>query len=337
MPRIEPEYLRPFSFHGLELHYRDNDTQALADCPFCGRENKFSINIESGQYRCFVCSEGTDKGGGNALVFLRKLHEIAQGLTNVVSTSSFALDRGVTEETFGAWGVCQSPITDDWMVPGYNVGGNLTTLYVRRRGTLYPTPTLGSAMFGGNLYDSSKPIVDVAEGPWDGMALWESLRSSKRLSNGDLALTGSESSSLLADRSVVAIPGLGSIGKPMQKWLGFFRGKTVNLWFDSDHPKRTCTQGHSSYSTLENDSCPVVVDVKHYMGTNETDEQQCRCKAGRDIIPAGYAGVQRAGDIIGETAFAVNYCQWGDNGYADDLPSGHDLRDELCSLNTIQN
>lgn len=320
MPRVDPEPLRPYIFHGIDLQWNPNDRQALADCPFCGRENKFSVNIETGQWRCFVCAEGTEKGGGNALIFLRKLHGLSWGLVTS-SEAVLAEDRGVDIETLRAWGVSQSSLTDDWMVPGYNSEGNLMTLYVRKQGTLYPTPTMGHAVFGGNLFDTSKPIVDVAEGPWDGMALWESLRSHKQLSDGSLALTGSESSSLLADRSVVAIPGLGSIGEPMKKWAGFFRDKVVNLWFDSDHPKRTCTQGHKSYST-----------VHTYMTGRATGEccPECGDASGRDIMPAGYAGVLRAGSILAGVASEVNYCRWGEDGFDPELKSGQDLRDELC-------
>ena len=313
MPRVDntPESLKPYTFHGVDLQWRDRDTHAKGECPFCGREGKFMVDLSSGLWRCLVCAEGTSRGGGNPIVFLRLFHELCWSDNG--DYLALAKDRRVDVSTLMKWGVCRSSLTDDWMVPGYNEAGALMTLYVRKQGTLYPTPTMGHAVFGGNLYDGSKPIVDVAEGPWDGMALWESLRSSKRLSNGSLALTGSEASSLLADRSVVAIPGLGSIGSPLKKWLGFFKGKTVNLWFDSDHPKRTCPNGHSSYSTARfNRGCP-----------------ECGDATGREIMPAGYAGVQRAGAILKDVAKEINYCQWGEDGYAIDKPSGHDLRDEL--------
>src|SRR4051812_33530074 len=81
MPKVvdKPDTLRPYLFHGLDLMWRDGGEQATADCPFCGRSGKFSVNIQSGEWRCFVCNEGEDKGkpirGGNAIVFLRKLQE----------------------------------------------------------------------------------------------------------------------------------------------------------------------------------------------------------------------------------------------------------------------
>lgn len=59
----------------MELDENSVSDNVLGDCPFCGRDNKFSVNREDGRWRCYVCQEGSDKGGGNALTFLRLLWE----------------------------------------------------------------------------------------------------------------------------------------------------------------------------------------------------------------------------------------------------------------------
>ena len=71
----EPNHLRPYTFHGVYLSV--HGTHALGNCPFCGREGKFSIEVATGLWRCLVCATGTANGGGNALVFVRLLYERA--------------------------------------------------------------------------------------------------------------------------------------------------------------------------------------------------------------------------------------------------------------------
>ena len=64
-----PDGLRPYIHHGVDLTVRGG--HGVGECPFCFTAGKFSVDVDSGLWRCFVCGEGTDKGGGNALVFLR--------------------------------------------------------------------------------------------------------------------------------------------------------------------------------------------------------------------------------------------------------------------------
>jgi len=173
MPKVTnkiPTDIKPYEFHGLNLQW-DGHKQWNGDCPFCGRDEKFSVNQDSGLYRCLICATGTKKGGGNSLVFIRKLHEIAMSETTERDYDLLASERGLEVSGLIKWGVCKSPILDDWMVPGYNHEGKMTTLYVKKGKVLYPTPTMGPGIFGGGLYDSSKVVVDLCEGPWDGIAL----------------------------------------------------------------------------------------------------------------------------------------------------------------------
>ena len=56
-----PNHLRPYVFHGLDLRHRDGDRNASGDCPWCGREGKFSVEVETGLWRCWVCAEGSSR------------------------------------------------------------------------------------------------------------------------------------------------------------------------------------------------------------------------------------------------------------------------------------
>lgn len=288
-----PERLRPYAFHGVSFN-STRGKEATAQCPFCSREDKFSVNVNTGEARCLVCQTGSDKGGMNATIFIRKLHELCCDATR--KYAELQQDRKLLyPETLISWEVCQSPITGEWLVPGYGANRQLMQLYryvqpsKSQKRKLLPTPTLGHGIHGGNLYDDSRPIVYLCEGPWDGMALWEVLRRTKHTEQG-LAATATEEYSLLKDANVVAMPGTGSVGEPLQRWQSYFKDKTVILLFDNDHPKLN----------------PV---------NNKYGE------------PNGLAATQRAVKLL--QAAQMSYQSWGTEGYDPNLPTGYDVRDIL--------
>lgn len=296
-PKDTPETLKPYLFHGVLLDWDDGDKEAIGDCPWCGRERKFSVNIRTGQWRCFVCAEGTGKGGGNARVFIRKLHEESDKATN--QYSELAEHRGLlSPDTLMHWNIVRSIITGDWLVPGYGADGKLNQLYkyfkAKDRWLLLPTPTLGHQIHGWNLYDPKKSTVYVCEGIWDGLAWWETLSQAKSTETG-LKATANQGASLLADANVLAIPGCGSVGEPFKRWLPLFAGKKVRLLFDSDHPREN--------------------EVTHVLSE-----------------PAGYGACRRAVEILLRAKpipEEVSFLRWGPEGYNPSLPSGTDLRDVL--------
>ena len=72
----EPDRLRPYTFHGVHLFPNGAAAgHAVGDCPFCGKEGKFSVDTGTGLWRCWVCGAGTAAGGGNGLVFVRLLYK----------------------------------------------------------------------------------------------------------------------------------------------------------------------------------------------------------------------------------------------------------------------
>jgi hypothetical protein len=193
-------------------------------------------------------------------------------------------------------------------VPAYSLDGKrLEQLYrwiktVNSKGKtvmeLRPTPGLGHRIFGTQHFDPKKPCVDLMEGPWDGQAWWETLRSVKQVGN-ELVETGNEVSSLLSETNVLAVPGCGSIGTPFEKWVSLFAGKRLRLWFDSDHPK--------------------LLNGKLIAGAGvEASKRAVRILAGVDSKPS-----------------EVSWCRWGEEGFDIDLPSGHDVRDGLAKGVTL--
>lgn len=317
-----PSTLRPYTFHGLDLHYKDGAKEALADCPWCGKEGKFSIEVKTGLWRCFSCNEGLSQNrhqpiqGGNSYSFLRLLHKYSleqkQHIFRDGQLEGLRINRRLLYlDTLRAWGITTSLLGKDCLIPGYTDTERLTQLYrftqiKSKKGwnyRLFATPQHGvkdgsneeiyHTLLGLQLWDTSKDEVYVAEGLGDALALWEVLRRAKRSSDDDrLGLTANSDRSLLATANVVAVPGCTTFNKDWSKW---FKDKIVYLLFDNDHPRL-------------NDG-------------------------GRDLGRAGFRGMQRVARALKASATPpanIYYLHWGDNGFNADLADGYDVRDCLA-------
>jgi len=298
MPKIpskeQPDNLKPYIFHGVDLEYGKNDKEALGDCPFCKSEYKFSVKIETGQGRCFKCSEGM-----NATSFLKKMYEKGFEETEFEEYENLAQDRGVAyPETLISWGLFLNYTSTagnrNWIVPGYTFKDKtlkLTQLYkylvTDKIKLLLPTPTMGHKLFGLNLFDPNKPENYICEGPWDAMVLWETLSRTKIDEEGKYSSTSNIKKSLLADANVLGVPGCGTF---FEDWAGLFEDSTVYILFDSDKP------------------------------------------VGENSFPAGFNGMKRIVRILTESNTppeSINYLKWGEEGYDKSLPRGYDIRDLL--------
>lgn len=307
MPEVakDPDTLRPYIFHGVELRWRGGDKEAIGECPWCTRP-KFSVNIESGVWRCVVCNEGADTGkvyqGGNAIVFIRMLWEKSFDETKPDDYRALTTDRKLLDSsTLVHWQLAKSILTDDWILPAYNEKGDIVQLYRYLRtwnGTSHRmawllTPTLGHKLFGLNHYDPAKETIDLCEGIWDSTAWWEVLGMLKP-DGSNLVRTASREASLLNGRNVVGVPTSGAF---FDSWCALFSGKVVNLMTQNDLPR------------------------KHP-------------KTGKDIEPASIRGMERIARMLSgyrEPPEQINYLKWNGSadGYCVDYKSGYDLRDHL--------
>ncbi len=292
MPLLETSHnaLRCFSFHGLDIPATSvGGGQRVIECPWCGK-SKLYIQEAEGLWECKVCGLS-----GNPLTFLRHLHEHSPCPEEAIQ--ELATERKlVSWETLAAWGVVKSGISGEWLVPGYNVAGEVHNLYRyvsykdskgEWRKSLMPSPgvhgdghahgifgVIGSGDGADALIDPSKDTLYITEGPWDGMALWELVKD---------------------EANVLAVPGANVFRRV---WLPLFQGMKVVLLFDSDHPKEL-KNGQVSPST-------------------------------------GYTGMKSTAKVLlglrdKEAPAAVSYIHWGDDGYHPDLTDGVDVRDVLSA------
>lgn len=299
----EAKSLEPYLSSGLDLS--SSGDEATGECPFCGKPDKFSVNVKTGMYRCWSCATGTARGGGNAELFVEKLWEqFDQGTSKY---DSLARLRGLDAATVMQWGACWSPLLNCWMVPGYNAKGKVRQLYRYVGGgnkhRLLGTTGLPHGLFGVNLYDHGKSTVYLCEGLWDAMALWEVLRAAKwDIGTGckeqELVATYNLKDSLLSDVNVLAVPGCNVF---KEQWCSLFGGKDVYLCFDNDHPRKNPKTGR-------------VVPPGVLSGLKRI--------AGMLAAPAGRAS----------PASSIQYLHWGygTNTYHDrGKPHGYDLGDAV--------
>lgn len=297
-----PDTLKPYIFHGVQLEWRSGDKEAVGTCPWCDREGKFSVHIEKGTYRCLVCQEGTDKGGGNNYTMIRRLHKASMEINaSERAYKALAKDRGLLDwESLRKWGVVPSISTRDWLVPGYGPDGKMNQLYryinTGEKGMrLIPTPTMGHQIHSSDLWNENHSTIYVCEGPWDGIALEEILAHCKQTDEG-LRMTGNPLASLLAKCNVVAVPGCSTFH---DSWVSLFAGKRVILCYDSDYP---------------------------------------RTVKGREIPPAGFTGLKKVVEKLSsasEPPAEIQWLNWGVDGYDHLLPDGYDVRDGLKAGETV--
>lgn len=311
-----PQNLKPFDFHGVELSWGAGSSQARGRCPWpgCQKDGKFFVSLDTGQWDCKSCG-----ASGNASTFLWKLHE--ESMAGASNYDALAAERGLLDPgTPARWGLCQSVITREWLVPGYSAAGKICQLYRyvavpggRRR--LMATPPDGETaaylrslgtqsegrglstqhgLAGVHLMGRGVTRLYVCEGPWDAMALWEVMAAAKWAGEGPgsgLVPTGSRAASLLAGAGVLGAPGANVWS---QKWASLCAGREVCFLYDNDHP---------------------AADGK----------QQ----------GAGLAGTTRATQILARSEGAgpasVSYLKWGPRGHDATLASGFDVRDWLAA------
>lgn len=302
-----PEGLKPYHYHGCYLVEGNKQGQAAGDCPFCGKEGKFSVQVDTSKFRCWVCG-----ASGNALEFLRQLWKASCDATSAAHTKQLADDRRLLfGETPAHWGAALSILTRDWLVPGHNGAGNLCNLYRRIRFgaagkyRLLPTPE-GEGIYHGvhglPLFDKSKKVVYLCEGVWDAMCLWETMRLARRGEGGRLERAAGEAASVLAEANVLAIPSCGAVGRPLERLVGVFAGKHVVFMPHSDHPTKN---------------------------------------GERLVEGAGFSALKRACTLFAkatEPPEKVSYLHWGAGpvgkdyaGYDPARPSGYDVRDMLTT------
>lgn len=239
-----PDGLRPYIFLGVDLTWKDGEREAVGECPFCDSEIKFSVNQQTGLWKCWHCETQ-----GNARNFLQALSDLAKTSGSLTTAESLAVERGLlSTRVLDLWGVFLNPLTGHWCVPGWNQDGKLCQLYqylnTDKGKTLILSPTLGHQLFGVPLLEGKSNILYLVEGVWDAMMLWEVLKGTKQ------------------KEDVLAVPGC-KVFK--NAWCALFVGRDVKLLYDNDHKRKNTKTGQ-------------WIEPAGYVGANKVAQLLCEQK-----------------------------------------------------------
>lgn len=229
--RDYPELLRPFVFHGVNVSYEKGVEEVPATCFLCGKEDHMHINIERGVWSCKRCLEE-----GNTYTFLQKLHAASAEQEEHPTTEILAEAKSLSLTTLQEWGVVDSILTGDPLIPGYNLDGKLATLsrvaVKENKWQVLTTPGTKRHPFGWHLLNGQSEVY-LCEGPWDAMALYEGFKTHRKLRNGKI-VRATDDKSLLSHAGVIGLSGTGGWSDDLIQALP----ERLTIAFDNDHPKR---------------------------------------------------------------------------------------------------
>jgi hypothetical protein len=295
MPETDkvPVQLRPYVYHKVELDW-SGGKEAIGVCPFCGGD-KFHVSQTNGMFDCKNCPEQ-----GNYYTFMRRLHEESIPITHNEDLALVAEERKASVKALQQWGLVQSLVDREWMLPAYwmNAQGE-TAIYnlyrwplVKLKSGQYKRRLMGThgidaCLFGMQFWDPNKPDAYILEGVWDAIPFRQKLM---QYDPGHSEFkTHDVNKSLYTVTNVVARPGSDTF---KDDWIKPFIGKRVFIGGDSDYPKH-----------------------------NE--------KTGKITPPAGFTGMQMVAKKLRPVAASLHFLDWGEDGYDPLLADGFDVRDEL--------
>lgn len=207
-------YARVYETFGVG--FTNNGSQALADeCPFCG-QNRFYLNVESGQYDCKKCGEK-----GNPTTYLTWLHgQFLEATPNdlYIQLQKWRGIGGQSWQTFKAHELAYDESMERWLVPFKSSKENVVNMMLyypkaRPGKQKYMLPELPTALYGFPRLVNSKDVpVLLCEGPFDAIALDYNIGATNR-----------------PKYAIVAIPGCFK-----EEWVPHFKGRKVRALFDND-------------------------------------------------------------------------------------------------------
>jgi len=219
--------LPSFTCHGVDLS--EHPTEAVGDCPFCGKEGHFYVETKTGR---FHCKAGDCDERGNVSSFLKTLWEASRDKTTPKDLEALSEDRGVPVAVLKDWGLALNPLNDDWLILTFPAGGkgrglpNLYRCFQDDDGKVQVHSTTGCTLqlFRNPHTNKSHASVSVCEGPWDAMAL-DAIHRSQKGRNA---------------HTIIGLPGANSGHKLLAPLC---KGRTVNLLLDHDEAGRKGTAG----------------------------------------------------------------------------------------------
>lgn len=203
---------------GFVVNKRVGD-EVYGDCPICGADNKFYINIINQLWSCkagkpehIAAHEVVGYQEGNLNSWLSAWVAQCQAVYDSTAPwEELAKDRGIAVAALHNSGLAWDG--SRWLLPIYNLTNTVVSMHSYRYGEkLLIVEGLKSAIFGLDYLSehSRNCTVYICEGPWDAITLQWQL--------GDSA-------------PVVGVPGAGTFKR---EWIDYFTGHPVVVCYDND-------------------------------------------------------------------------------------------------------
>ena len=208
---MESKLLNVYWEHGCEKVGASGDTHDISDCPFCGRERKFFIRRDNGQFKCHVCGEA-----GNSYTYMSKVLELYRKQLDARQLRRLANFRGLPKSAFTP-DLCIGFDGEAFILPQRNEKGSVINL-VRWSGPgarMYSTKGCNKSLLGIEelAKATKKKRVWICAGEWDRIAMRWLLSTQKR-------------------NDLVIAPPSESMWK--DEWTGMLAGHDVVIAYDAD-------------------------------------------------------------------------------------------------------
>jgi len=188
-----------------------NDTQIWGLCPFCAKENKMYVSIESKAWDCKVCGRS-----GGFQSFLNQMTEHCSVQFRGKIAIDLSKSRGISLSTLKHFKVGYNEITAQYVVPIFKLDGReVFDLRYYRQKKLWSTPTCKTGLLNWQEIANCKGTIWLCEGEWDGMAMFDAL-SQLSIEHNDIP---------------ISVPGANTF---KAEWSELLRGKIVRVLYDND-------------------------------------------------------------------------------------------------------
>lgn len=260
---------------GVLFRKAKND-EAIADCPFCGKETHFSLNINSGLWQCWKCG-----AKGNLFGFLKTFYENALLYTTEHDLFELAKYRELPLSVFQKHRIAFDG--EHYIFPMYNNFGQICNLrrYIIGKNVfglenlpVYPYGLIN--LLGTN--HTNEPIYQL-EGEWDWLA-------------GDWLLDITKSQGI-----AIGLPGAGIF---KDHWKYYFQNHPIISCLDNDGPGRNGTE--KSFKVLKDNipsfkyvkwtnDYPSGYDVNNFVSAyavNKQNPKECLAKLNNLVVNADF-------------------------------------------------
>lgn len=206
------EYSTTYAMEVLGVYLgEDGTSQMIGDCPFCGKEEHFYANKNTGQWDCKICGES-----GNLISFMTNIQDVLCDATSDERYEELHQLRHIPTATLKAWGV--SWVDDEVLIPIRSETGKIHN-YRRwnpKTKEVKSLPGCKAQLFGTSEISqlTTKSTIWLCEGEWDAMILSYILEEAG-----------------CKNHRVAAVPGANTF---KDSWAQLFQGHDVILCYDYD-------------------------------------------------------------------------------------------------------